>query len=160
MALAGSEPLPVFARADERLHHIGLHKVAVKAVQLVEPEVKAGYIRIASEITEVFHQHEIAVELGIAELFRLSHRPQHLGPGHRRAVQTSDQRQTESVLGREIPANLAAAELRRVKVNVGTSLTQVRQLSRQSSAVALRCVPLAAEGSANAAAKRRVRRVV
>src|SRR3977135_2882855 len=41
-----SEPLPVFAGHQERLDHFGGHVIPVELVQLRQPEVIAGVIRV------------------------------------------------------------------------------------------------------------------
>src|SRR2546430_13114529 len=60
-------------RLNESSHHLGIIKVAVELVQLIEPEVEAFHVAIrrvvwiASQVTEVLHQHKGAVELAIDE---------------------------------------------------------------------------------------------
>src|SRR5437588_771549 len=65
-----TEALSVFGRVDEGLDHFGLSEVTVEVIELVQPEVVAGevqsrlrrIVRIPSQVTEVLHQHEGAVE--------------------------------------------------------------------------------------------------
>src|SRR3954454_147810 len=64
---ARAEPLPVFARAKERLHHFGLYVITAERVQLGQPEIESGGIRIPAEITEVFHRDEDPSELRLGE---------------------------------------------------------------------------------------------
>ena len=58
----------------KRFYHIGIYEVAVKLVELVQPEIVAveivvrGIVRISSKISEVFHQHEGIVELRLSEV--------------------------------------------------------------------------------------------
>src|SRR5436853_7462283 len=77
-----SKPLSVLARCDERLHHLGIHEVAVELIQLRQPEVIAGVIRIrsavgiAAEVTKVLHQDKGAAELLSVQGGVLGHSPQ------------------------------------------------------------------------------------
>src|SRR5262245_1655462 len=74
-----AEPLPVLARSDEGLDHLGLNKVPVEEVQLGQPEVETGMIgvgsliRIAPQIAKVLHQDESAIEFGAVQDRILSH---------------------------------------------------------------------------------------
>src|SRR2546423_15248728 len=60
-----AKPLTIFAGADKRLYHFRVLEITVEEVQLVKPEVIASRVRIAPQITEVFHGHERGVELAI-----------------------------------------------------------------------------------------------
>src|SRR5687767_7977990 len=59
----------VFKGHQERLDHLGISKVAVEAVQLLQPEVVTGEvfvwssIGIASQVSEVLHQYKRLVKL-------------------------------------------------------------------------------------------------
>src|SRR5439155_21429343 len=65
-----TKPLPILSRVDERLDHLSIDVVPAETGQLVEPEVKALIVqcrlrrigRVPSQITEVLHQHERAIE--------------------------------------------------------------------------------------------------
>src|SRR6266480_1315388 len=104
-SVSGSEPLAIFKRVNERLNHFGLDEVAVKGVQLIQPEVKAGGIRIAAEIAEVFHCDEGAVELVGGELLGLGNRPQYLRARESSRSKAGDERIPEGILCRDIAAN-------------------------------------------------------
>src|SRR5882724_12981045 len=60
---------PVFSRQDERLDHVSLGKVTVKAVELSQPEVIAlkvcvrRIVRVPSQIAKELHQDKRAIEL-------------------------------------------------------------------------------------------------
>src|SRR3954470_18067051 len=60
----GPKPLTVLRRGDKGLDHLRLHEVAAERVQLGEPEIEAGSVRISSQISEVLHCDESAVRLG------------------------------------------------------------------------------------------------
>src|SRR5438067_1707047 len=63
-----TEASSIFIGSNKRLEHFGGDIVAVELVELVEPEVKAGEVqvgrgvRVSSQIAEVLHEHEGAVE--------------------------------------------------------------------------------------------------
>src|ERR1051325_774351 len=59
--LRRTEPRAILRRIDERPHHLRIDKVAVE-VQLGKPERKAAVIRIAQQVTEVFHLHKPSVK--------------------------------------------------------------------------------------------------
>src|SRR5215471_19732572 len=59
-----AETLPVFYRLYERLDHFRGKVIAPETVELVQPEIKAGLVRIAPQEPEVLHQHKHRVELG------------------------------------------------------------------------------------------------
>src|SRR2546426_8156504 len=80
-SVSGSESLPVFGRSNESLNHLGVDKVAVEGIQLVKPEVESGRVGIASQVTEVFHQHESPGEFIVREFFRFSDLTQHCSAG-------------------------------------------------------------------------------
>src|ERR1051326_1873170 len=61
-----SETGTVLGRLDERLDHLRIDPVA-KEVQLPELEVVTASIRIAFEITEVFHLHKRRIEQAVVE---------------------------------------------------------------------------------------------
>src|SRR6266850_2305045 len=50
------EACAVFRRGDEAAHHLRINVVAVE-VQLIQPVLIARRVRVASQITKVFHQH-------------------------------------------------------------------------------------------------------
>ena len=62
--------MPVLVRADKGLDHLGVDEVAVKTVELVEPEVVTlkvesrlwRIVGVAVQVTKVLHQHKSAVE--------------------------------------------------------------------------------------------------
>src|SRR5437870_13781888 len=62
--------MSVFTGASECLDHLGLVKVAMEAVELVQPEVVTLKVErclwwivwVSSQIAEVLHQHKCAVE--------------------------------------------------------------------------------------------------
>src|SRR5437588_9693829 len=76
------KPLPIFKRIDESLHHLGIDEVAAELVQLRQPKVITGVIRvrqivrIAAQITEELHQHESPVEFIRHERRVLCYAPQ------------------------------------------------------------------------------------
>ena len=71
MLLRRTEPAAVFSRINKRLDHLGLLKVAAELIQLLQPKIVTGivrvltFVRITTQITEVFHQHEGAIEFGV-----------------------------------------------------------------------------------------------
>src|ERR687889_77680 len=67
LRLTRPEALTVFARADESFYHFGLDVIAAEVPQLRKPEVESGGIRIAPQITEIFHGHEGCVELAVLQ---------------------------------------------------------------------------------------------
>ena len=81
-----SEALAIFDRTQERLDHLGVLKVAAELIQLRQPEVVPGIvrvlwiIRIASQVTKELHQDKRAIELGVHKIGMLGYESQHLGP--------------------------------------------------------------------------------
>ena len=80
-----AKPLAILTRVDERLDHFRLHEVSVELVELLQPEAETGFVRIAAEITEVFHHHERFVELRPNEAAVFCYLAQH-GCSRHRAV--------------------------------------------------------------------------
>src|ERR1700754_2381537 len=82
------EPLAIFDRSDERLHHLSFHKVSLEQVQLLQPKIKAGIISgslgrivgIATEVAKILHQHKRAIEFCVVEISMLRNLPQDLRP--------------------------------------------------------------------------------
>src|SRR5436190_19188699 len=72
-----AEPLSILTGENECLDHLSLLKVAPKLIELGKPELIAGIARVgrvcrvAPEVSEVLHQHERRVELGLAERGRI-----------------------------------------------------------------------------------------
>src|SRR3954452_11131407 len=62
-----SKTLTAFAGLNECLHHLSSEVIAVEAVQLSEPEIQAGLIRITPQEAEVLHQHNHAIEFSRPE---------------------------------------------------------------------------------------------
>src|SRR5262245_49795932 len=79
-----SKALAVLNRSNKGLNHLSIDKVAVELVELSEPKIVAlevvvwCIVRIPSQIPEVLHQHEGAVEMRARELLIFSHCPQDL----------------------------------------------------------------------------------
>src|SRR3954447_1571411 len=90
--LVNAEALPIFARADERLHHLRLDIITTEIVQLAEPEVEAGRIWIAAQIAKVLHGDKRRVELAVLKERELGHLPKRRGARQGRAVKPSDER--------------------------------------------------------------------
>src|SRR6266850_3485305 len=80
-----SEPPAIFTRDKERLHHFRLFEVSAKLVQLVEPELVATFIRVTTEIAEVFHHYERRVAFRAHEILVLRDSPQR-GSSRQRAA--------------------------------------------------------------------------
>src|SRR6266446_7213373 len=78
------KPFAIFARAYERLDHFGLLKVSVELIQLLQPKVVTGivrvlsFVRIAAQVSKVFHQHEGAIEFRVVEFLILGDLSQRL----------------------------------------------------------------------------------
>src|SRR2546423_14855983 len=79
--LACPEPLAVLRGRDEGLDHLGLDEVSAEGVELVEPEVVPGCVGVAAQVSEVLHQDEGAVELGVCEGRVLGHAAPDAGAG-------------------------------------------------------------------------------
>src|SRR5436305_2030171 len=64
------KPLAIFSGTDEGLDHLGAYEIAIELIELRQPEVISGvisvraFIRIAPEVTEILHEHEVAIHLG------------------------------------------------------------------------------------------------
>src|ERR1044071_954456 len=110
--LARPEALAVLGRRDERLDHLGGDGVAVEVVQLAEPEVEAGGVRVAAQVAEVLHRDEGGVALAILKELELAPQAQRGGARQRPAVQAGEERVAEGLERLEVAADLAAAELR------------------------------------------------
>src|SRR5215204_6996097 len=73
------EARAVFDGVEEGFDHLGLDEVAVKLVELVEPELPAAEVRVlrvvgvAPQVAEVLHQDEGAVLLARAQVGVLGH---------------------------------------------------------------------------------------
>ena len=69
----------ILFRVNERLHHVGLNKIAVELIQFVQPEIVTVKISlrrvvgISLEITEVLHQHKRAIEFMLGQRLVLSY---------------------------------------------------------------------------------------
>src|SRR5947209_17359923 len=65
------ESAAIFARRDERLDHLGAVEVAAELVELREPEVVAGVVRVrqvvrvALQVAEVLQEDERTIELAL-----------------------------------------------------------------------------------------------
>ena len=70
-----AEALSVFTRDEKRLDHFRPLEVAIKLVQLVEPELIATFIRVATEIAEVLHHDERRIALRAHETIVLGDLP-------------------------------------------------------------------------------------
>jgi hypothetical protein len=130
-------------------------KLPLKEFSLPEPEVEARRVRVATEVAEVLHRVTKA-ELNSREFISSAIRQwhaEHLRARQRHAVQARDERVAEGDERGEVAAYLAAAELRRVEVDVGAARAQVVELRGERRAVALGRVPLAAERAADARPK-------
>src|SRR5215217_3457262 len=75
-----AEPLSVLDGRDEGLDHLGPPEVAAELVQLIEPELEARLVRVASQVAEVLAEHEAPVELAGGEGRVLDHRAERLSP--------------------------------------------------------------------------------
>src|SRR6266496_1806968 len=66
--LSRSEALAILSRINKSLHQLSFEEVTVELIQLRQPEVIAGKvrvgrcIRVSSQITVVLHQHKRSVE--------------------------------------------------------------------------------------------------
>src|SRR5436190_4860672 len=65
------ETRAIFTGDQERLDHLRSFEVAIKLVQLVQPEMETTVIRIASQVAKVLHPHKRFVELRLREPFIL-----------------------------------------------------------------------------------------
>src|ERR1043166_3026146 len=84
------EAVAVFTTDDERLDHLRLFEVPVELVQLRQPEREATGIRVASEVTHVFHHHKLLVELRLYEVLVLCNAAERFTSGQRACSQTTD----------------------------------------------------------------------
>ena len=79
-----SESLLVLGRGNESLNHFRVDEVTTKLIQLRQPGIVAGEVqrrfgrigRVASEISEVLHQDEGAVEVPATEFLIFHYCPQ------------------------------------------------------------------------------------
>ena len=77
-----AKAVAVFARENERLDHLRIHRVSIELVQLRQPEVIARVIRVlrvirvASQVAEVLHQHKGPVGFLRRQRSVLRHLPQ------------------------------------------------------------------------------------
>ena len=68
------EATSVFSRTNERLHHLCIDEVSIKAVQLVQPKFITGVISvltlvwIATQIPEVLHQHKRSIKFRVIKI--------------------------------------------------------------------------------------------
>src|SRR5437660_5003899 len=82
--LSRSEALSVFSRNDEGFDHFRSVVIAVELIELRQPEVVAGVVRIGqivritAQVTEELHQDERAVELGARQILILGNLSQRL----------------------------------------------------------------------------------
>src|SRR4051812_7531534 len=72
-----SEARAVLGRREERFDHLRAPVVAVKTVELCEPEVEARGVGRAPQIAEVFHRDECRVELALLKGFLVDYLEQH-----------------------------------------------------------------------------------
>src|SRR5438094_2829043 len=78
--------LAVLDGSDEGLYHLRVLKVSIELIQLRQPEIIAGVIRvrriigIASQVTKELHQNERAVGFSAHQVLMFSDRAQHLRP--------------------------------------------------------------------------------
>ena len=86
-----------------------------------------------------------AVKFARLQLICLGDFPEDGSAGVRHRVQACHQRVAEAISSGEIAADLTAAKLARVEVDVGAAVAQIVELRRERCAVAFRRVPLAAE---------------
>src|SRR5437588_6639765 len=81
-----TEALPVFTRTEERFDHLGSFVITVELVELREPKLITGVIRIrwrvriASQVAVELHQHKRAVEFRAREIRMLGNLAQRLCP--------------------------------------------------------------------------------
>src|SRR6185503_16038730 len=59
--------LAILRRFKECLDHFSREVIAIRRIQLVEPEIEAGLIRITPQEPEVLHQHKHLIEFGCPE---------------------------------------------------------------------------------------------
>jgi hypothetical protein len=46
----GSKPVPVFTRDDKRFDHLSVDEITVELIQLAQPEIVTGVIRVGTGI--------------------------------------------------------------------------------------------------------------
>src|SRR2546425_3227210 len=79
-----TEASAVFSGINERSNHFGGDVVAVELVELREPEVEAGEVQvgrsvgISSQVADVLHEHEGAVEFALLQQQVLGDLHQHV----------------------------------------------------------------------------------
>ncbi len=62
-----TEPVTIFPGVKESLNHLRLHEVAIKLVELAQPEIEAWRVRIAAQVSEILHQDKGRVEILMRE---------------------------------------------------------------------------------------------
>jgi len=67
-----TKPISVLARNQERLHHFGAYEVTFKLVQLVQPELESGIVRVSAQISEVLHPYKRFAEPGLHKAFTIN----------------------------------------------------------------------------------------
>ena len=90
---SATKAIAVFTGNDERLDHFCLFKVAVELVQLVQPELITSRIRVAPQVTKVFHHHKHLVALGVYETLVARYLSQHPGKCATRPLHNGENRQ-------------------------------------------------------------------
>src|SRR5438445_7833380 len=69
-----SKPPPVLRRTDKCLHHLSGNEIAIELIQLRQPEIVTGVVRVRSivrvpsQLTEELHQHERAIEFSSRQI--------------------------------------------------------------------------------------------
>jgi len=43
-----TEPLSIFGRSNEGLHHFSINKAAIESIQFIQPEIESGSVWIAT----------------------------------------------------------------------------------------------------------------
>src|SRR6266545_7318232 len=93
-----TEALAVFGGDDEGLDHLSADVVAVEEVQLIQPEVVAAQVgirrgvRVATQVTEVLHEHEGRILLLLFEGGVRGYVQQHRGARFARRIELGYQR--------------------------------------------------------------------
>src|SRR3989442_3771400 len=90
-ALPPLKALPVLDGRQEGLDHLGAAVVAFRGIELREPVVETGRVRVAPQITEVLHRDEGWIELPACELF-IFNNPREHGAPWKAALPSCDQR--------------------------------------------------------------------
>src|SRR5215831_20744077 len=86
LSLILAESFAIFTRIYESFDHFRRQVIAVELIQLGQPEVKAcvvavrRIVRIASQITEVLHQHKSAIRLSADQVRMFGDGAQYLRP--------------------------------------------------------------------------------